>query len=374
MFDIAIKNMWQRKTRTILTTVSIAVCIMLFITLSTATSYMGKSYDTLAESFSSQMYVISPSTMSSASAEFPPISSSVSMEKANAIMNVSGIDKTKSALLVIVALAPSQFQGGPPQIMAVGVPMGSEKAFYGGVTVKDGSATLSGGDQVILGSDAASYYKVKLGDTLPLMGKNFTVSGVMASSGNIVTNGMVMMSLPVAQDVFNRPAATTVLVSPANGDFDALSKTIKTQFPGLEVMTPNDMQKSLDTMMGTTRTFMGMITLVMLIVAGIVTLMVMVMSVSERTKEIGMLRAIGARRSTILLTIMEESVIVCIAGSVVGIIFSMLLMRIMFGSFLTDLTIFADAAIFMTAIGVLAALYPAYSASKIQPLEALRYE
>jgi putative ABC transport system permease protein len=106
MFDIALKNMWQRKTRTALTMVSIAVCIMLFITLSTATDYMGKSYDTLAESFSSQMYVSSPSTMSSASAEFPPVSSSIPMEKANAIMSISGLDKDMSAPLVIVALRP----------------------------------------------------------------------------------------------------------------------------------------------------------------------------------------------------------------------------------------------------------------------------
>jgi putative ABC transport system permease protein len=374
MFDIAIKNMWQRKTRTALTMVSIAVCIMLFITLSTATSYMGKSYDTLAEGFSSQMYVRSPSTMSAASAEFPPISSSISMEKAGALMNVSGIDKAKSAPLVIVALAPSLFQGGPPQVMAVGIPAGSEKAFYGTAKVAEGTGTLSGNDDVILGADASAYYKVTPGDELSLMGRNFTVAGILEPGGNIVTNGMVMMPIAVAQDVFNRPAATTVLVSPADGNFDALSGAIKTQFPGLEVMTPNDMQKSLNTMMGTTRTFMGMITLVMLIVAGVVTLMVMVMSVSERTKEIGMLRAIGARRSTILAMVMEESIIVCIAGSIVGIILSMLLMRVMFGGFLTDLTIFAEAAVFMTVIGILAALYPAYSASKIQPLEALRYE
>jgi putative ABC transport system permease protein len=374
MFDIALKNMWQRKTRTALTMVSIAVCIMLFITLSTATDYMGKSYDTLAESFSSQMYVSSPSTMSSASAEFPPVSSSITMEKANAIMSISGLDKDMSAPLVIVALAPSLFQGGPPQVMAIGVPEGSEKAFYGTAKAGDGSAILSGKDQVILGADAAAYYNVRLGDTLPLMGKNFTVAGVMESGGNIIMNGMVMMPLSTAQEIFNRPAATTVIVSPANGDFDALASAINAQFPGLEVMTPNDMQKSLNTMMGTTRTFIGMITLVMLIVAGVVTLMVMIMSVSERTKEIGMLRAIGARRSTVLLMIVEESVIVCIAGSLLGIVLSMLLMRVMFGGFLNDIAIFAEAAAFMTVIGVMAALYPAYSASKVQPLEALRYE
>jgi putative ABC transport system permease protein len=366
--------MWQRKTRTILTMVSIAVCIMLFITLSTATTYMSQSYDTLAESFSSQMYVRSPSTMSAASAEFPPLSSSISMEKADAIMSVSGLDKSKSAPLVIVALAPSLFQGGPPQVMAVGIPEGSEKAFYGAANVEDGSATLSGNDKVILGADAATYYKVNLGDTLTLMGKNFTVSGVMERNGNIITNGMVLMPLSTAQEIFNRPAATTVLVAPANGDFDALSGAIKAQFPGLEVMTPNDMQKSLNTMMGTTRTFIGMITLVMLIVAGIVTLMVMIMSVSERTKEIGMMRAIGARRSSVLLMIVEESIFVCIAGSAFGIVLSMLLMRVMFGGFLNSLDIIAEAVIFMTVIGVLAALYPAYRASNVQPLEALRYE
>ncbi len=98
------------------------------------------------------------------------------------------------------------------------------------------------------------------------------------------------------------------------------------------------------------------------------------MSVSERTREIGMLRAIGARRSSILLMVLEESVFVCIAGSALGIVLSMLLMRAMFGGFLTSPDIIAQAVVFMTGIGVLAALYPAYRASRVQPLEALRYE
>jgi putative ABC transport system permease protein len=165
-----------------------------------------------------------------------------------------------------------------------------------------------------------------------------------------------------------------VLVSPENGDFDSLGSAIKAQFTGIEVMTPGDMQKSLNTMMGTTKSFMGMITLVMLLVAGIVTLMVMVMSVSERTKEIGMMRAIGARRSSVLLMVVEESIVVCLAGSVLGIALSVLLIRVMFGGFLASADIIAEAVIFMTVIGVLAAIYPAYRASNVQPLEALRYE
>lgn len=357
-----------------LTIISIAVCIMLFLVLSTATSYMGKSYDTMAESFSTQMYVKSPSTMTSASAEFPPISSSLSMEKASEIMAMSGIDSQKSAPLVIVALAPSQFQGGPPQVMAVGIPEGSEKAFYGNAKAASGSAVLNGKDQVVLGSDAATYYKVKVGDTLPLMGRNMTVAGILERGENLLTNGMVMMPLSTAQDIFNRPAVTTVLVAPANGDFDALSASIKAKFPGLEIMTPGDMQKSLNTMMLQTQMFMGMIDAVMIIVAGVVTLMVMIMSVSERTKEIGMLRAIGASRRSILVMVVEESVAVCIAGSILGILLSFILMSVIFGGVLASWDVMIEAVLFMTAIGVLAAIYPAYHASRIQPLEALRYE
>lgn len=374
MLDIALKNMWQRRARTMLTIISIAVCIMLFLVLSTATSYMGKSYDTMAESFSSQMYVKSPSAMSSSSAEFPPISSSLSMEKANEILALEGIDKQKSAPLVIVALAPSQFQGGPPQVMAVGIPEGSEKAFYGNAKAASGSAVLTSKDQVVLGSDAATYYKVKVGDTLPIMGSNMIVAGVLERGDNLLTNGMVMMPLSTAQDIFNRPAVTTVLLAPLNGDFNAISASIKAKFPELQVMTPGDMQQSLNTMMAQTQMFMGMINVVMLIVAGVVTLMVMIMSVSERTKEIGMLRAIGANRKSILTMVVEESIAVCIAGSILGILLSFVLMRIIFGGVLASWEVMAQAVLFMTIIGVLAAMYPAYRASKIQPLEALRYE
>jgi putative ABC transport system permease protein len=98
------------------------------------------------------------------------------------------------------------------------------------------------------------------------------------------------------------------------------------------------------------------------------------MSVSERTKEIGMMRAIGARRSSVLLMVVEESIVVCLAGSVLGIALSVLLIRVMFGGFLASADIIAEAVIFMTVIGVLAAIYPAYRASNVQPLEALRYE
>jgi putative ABC transport system permease protein len=376
MIDIALKNMWQRKTRTGLTVVAIAVCIMLFLVLSTATGTMDQMFAASSGQFAGQMFVKTPSAQAGAAPEFPPVSSSLTMEKAKALMNVSGIDSTRSAPLLLVPQAPSLFQNGPPQVIAVGIPEGKEKAYYGDATFGNGTGILSGKDQVVLGAYAAySHYKVNVGDRITIQNQDFTVVGIADEAGSIITNGMVLIPLSVAQEIFNRPGVSTVLLTaPSEDKAEAVASAVRDQFPELQVMTQGDMDSTLDSMASMTHTFMGMINLTMLIVAGVVTLMVMFMSVSERTKEFGMLRAIGARRSKILALVLEEAVIVCIVGSVLGILLSFLMMQFMFGGTLFSLETTAKAVIFMTVIGVIAGLIPAYRSARIQPLEAIRYE
>ncbi len=376
MLDIAFKNMWQRKTRTGLTVIAIAVCIMLFLVLSTATNSMDKMFTDSQDKLVGQMYVKTPSTQAGAALEFPPVSSSMTLEKAGQLMNVTGIDSSRSAPLLLVPQAPSLFQSGPPQVIAVGIPEGKEKAYYSDATFLNGRGTLNSKDEVILGSYAAyTYYKVHVGDQVTLQNRNLTVAGIAEPTGSIIIDGMVLVPLATAQEIFNRPGVSTVILAAQSTDkVDNLASAVKTQFPELEVMTQKDVADTLNNMASTTHTFMGMINLTMLLVAGVVTLMVMFMSVSERTKEFGMLRAIGASRVKILTMVMEESVIVCLAGSVIGILMSFLLMQVMFGAAFASTDVILRAVIFMTVIGVLAGLIPAYKSAKIQPLEAIRYE
>jgi putative ABC transport system permease protein len=376
MIDIAFKNMWQRKTRTGLTIVAIAVCIMLFLVLSTATGTMDQMFADSSGQFAGQMFVKTPSVQAGAALEFPPVSSSLTTEKANALMNVSGIDASRSAPLLLVPQAPSLFQNGPPQVIAVGIPEGKEKAYYGDATFGNGTGVLTGKDQAVLGSYAANtYYKVNVGDQITIQNHKFTVAGIADNTGSIITDGMVLIPLSVAQEIFNRPGVSTVLLAaPSDDKVDIVASAVRSQFSDLQVMTQDDMDSTLSSMASTTHTFIGMIDLTMLIVAGVVTLMVMFMSVSERTKEFGMLRAIGARRSRILALVLEEAVIVCIVGSVLGILLSFLMMKLMFGGTLFSLETTVKAVIYMTVIGVIAGLIPAYRSAKIQPLEAIRYE
>jgi putative ABC transport system permease protein len=376
MLDIAFKNMWHRKVRTGLTVVAIAVCIMLFLVLSTAVGSMDEMFAESKDRFNGQMYVKTRATQAGAAPEFPPVSSSMTMEQAGQLMGVSGIDASRSAPLLLVPQAPSLFQSGPPMVIATGIPEGKEKAVYGDTAFAAGRGSLQGKDEAILGAYAAgTYYRVGVGDRITIQNRNLTVVGITSATGSIIVDGMVLVPLSTAQEIFNRPGITTVLIAAQSGDkVDALAASIRGQFADLEVMTQQDMTDTLGEMASMTHTFMGMINLTMLIVAGVVTLMVMFMSVAERTKEFGMLRAIGASRSRILALVLEESVILCLAGSALGLLLSFLLMQVMFGAAFASIDVIARAVIFMLAISVAAGLIPAYRSARIQPLEAIRYE
>ena len=115
-----------------------------------------------------------------------------------------------------------------------------------------------------------------------------------------------------------------------------------------------------------------------LMVGGVGIMNIMLVSVTERTREIGLRMAVGARRRHILLQFLVEAVLLCLAGGVLGILAgrgaSMLVREFLHWPTGISLTAIVVSVLVATAVGIVFGFYPAWKASRFDPIEALRHE
>ncbi|MDD2554008.1 MAG: FtsX-like permease family protein, partial [Desulfotomaculaceae bacterium] len=144
------------------------------------------------------------------------------------------------------------------------------------------------------------------------------------------------------------------------------------------VMNMESAISTMTSMLDTVSLAVAVIAAISLLVGGIGVMNIMLVSVTERTREIGTRKALGARNSYIKLQFIVESVIICVIGGFVGIIFGLLLGSL--GASLLGYPATASTGIILLSvsitmlIGVFFGYYPANKAAKLDPIEALRYE
>lgn len=141
------------------------------------------------------------------------------------------------------------------------------------------------------------------------------------------------------------------------------------------------MQESIDQfnqLTGTLTLIFSIIAGISLVVGGVGVMNIMLVSVTERTREIGIRKALGARRQDILIQFLIESVIVCLIGGFIGVLFGLGIAALIshFANLppLLSWNSVIIAFAFSSAIGIFFGLYPANKAAKLDPIEALRYE
>lgn len=228
-----------------------------------------------------------------------------------------------------------------------------------------------------------------VGETIKLNGQQFSIIGVYEESGDSTessTDNKVSIPYTTAQRFLKNKNITTYYISAATEETVDAAKTatenfIMKKFGSDEGYTVSSIAEMLDTMnemMGTLTMMLAGIAGISLVVGGIGIMNIMTVSVSERTREIGIRKAIGARTTDILLQFLIESMILSAAGGVIGILFGLGLGQIagiLLGfSFAAQSSMILMSFVFSIAIGICFGIAPAKKAAKLHPIEALRSE
>ncbi len=233
-----------------------------------------------------------------------------------------------------------------------------------------------------------------VGQTLNIGGTNYTVIGVIETSNNsssalmltsyaayIPYSSMIRLSSNVSRNI------TSFVASAKDGDLsqaqkemeEILKKRFKNDEDAYTVFNFNDVMTAMDDVMGTMSVVMGGVAAISLLVGGIGIMNIMLVSVTERTKEIGIRKAIGASRRTILMQFLIEALVLSVFGCIIGIGFSWVTLRIIGAinpniSFGLSGGVVLLATLFSMAIGLIFGLYPANKAAKMKPIDALRFD
>ena len=310
----------------------------------------------------------------------------------------------KEILYMNVGNGKVEFEKQSRYFMVAGISLETMDVYIetGSLKVEEGKMLEKGEKgKVMLGS----YFKhnnlfkkpVRAGDKILINGKEFEVASILEPIGNPSDDQNVIMSFEDAQELFNigdRVDAIVVqikegedinLVAEDVGKKLRKSRGVTEKTQDFSISTPEELLKSFGTILNIITAFLSGIAAISLLVGGIGIMNTMYTSVVERTREIGVMKAIGARNKDIMLIFLIESGLLGLVGGILGVLLGMgagkLVEFIALKSLGTDLLRVAFPAYliigclgFAFLIGAVSGTFPAWKASKTNVIEALRYE
>ena len=224
---------------------------------------------------------------------------------------------------------------------------------------------------------------------ISINGEKYTVIGVLQDKGSSVmgdSNDIVIVPITTLMRQNSTNVINTITVQASSAEESALAKENIQSYlldyfedeDSYQVFSQDEMLETISEVTGMLTAMLGGIAGISLLVGGIGIMNIMLVTVTERTREIGVRKAIGAGRGNILIQFLIESSVLSgvggIIGAVLGIIASYTISNMMGISYVVNIPLILGAFIFSLSVGVFFGLYPANKASKLKPVDALRYE
>ncbi len=378
--SLVAKNPFRNRTRAALAIVGIAVGIATIVALGMITVGLQTATTSTLHSGAAEITVAPTGANAIAST-----GGTLNESQATNLQNISGVQTTAGILRQYANISRTKGTNTTSANVLINGIDGTQTSLEG-IDITNGTSFTNGSsNQVIVGKTLAPLLNVTVGSTLTLFGNNFTVVGLY-DTGDLITDSEAFVSLNTLQNVTDSNGKISIIAVKVadNANVTTVSQSIENAYPNqLTTSTAADQANLISSSLGTVNTATEAISLLAIFIGGIGIINVMIMSVFERTREFGVLKAVGWTSRRILIMVLFESIILTLTAAVVGIVLGYIGAQGLITLFATTGAIIkpvltADVILRAFAValtvGIIGGIYPAYRATKIPPTEALRYE
>jgi putative ABC transport system permease protein len=373
-------NLFRRRLRSALTSVGVGVAILAVAALMAISRGFEESMAGAYESRGIDLVVVRAGVAER-------LTSSLDQRLAARLKRLPFVEDVILELRDQASLGDQALVGTPLLGWEAGSPL------YESLTITSGRP-LRAGDKhaVLLGEALAERLNRKVGDSVELLLQEFRVVGVFTSK-NRFENLTAVVLLRELQELMDRPGQVTSFQLKLR---DSAHKSLDVEEVRAAIESLTDKQgRKLGLLAQPTREFvtstlqiriahaMAWVTSAIALVIGAIGILnTMIMSVLERTREIGVLRAIGWRKSRVVRMILSESLALSVAGAAFGLVSAVTLVKVLSathraGAFLTQeipAAVVGRAMVMSVVLGLIGGLYPALRAAALRPTEALRHD
>lgn len=373
MLKIILKNLLRRKTRTFLTVLGISIGAAAIIGLGSLADGLQAGYTGMMTGSRADLVLSQPNS-------YDISMSTVREEVGEEILALPEVSKISGMTQGIVTTE------SVPYFFVFGYPADSfimsKFTLIEGIDLSSPQAGSSKGKPVLLGNQAAESMHKKVGDTLRITNNVYRIVGIFQTGDAFEDSGAVL-NLEDSQALLGKARQVSLFyIQLKSPDLETRFKEkIGKRYPDLQLSGTKEFaskQSMVDYLKGTVWAISGLA----ILIGGVGMMNAQLMAVFERTREIGVLRAIGWSGKRVLLMILGESVGVSLAGGLVGSFLGWLFLA----SFSNVLqywgasagsikpALIFQAIMVVILLGTIGGLYPAWKASRLQPVEAIRYE
>ena len=372
--SLILKNPFRSKNRAILAIIGIMIGIATIVALGGITDGLIASAEDTLHSGGSDITVFGPQTTSAQASSFG--TGKLNESWVDKISEVEGVNK-------VVGIYSTMVFGSDGTMVSI-VGIDSKDISFAKLTVTEGRLfDANSTDEIVVGKLAKEKVDCKIGDEITYGDKTFKVVGFF-ESGNSNQDMSIFTTLTNVQDLAqDKGNLTSLFIKVDNGqDADTVADRINSTY-GENVTTISSLSD-----MGMVKDLIDMlnavsltISLLAIVIGAVGIINTMLMSVMERTREIGVLKAVGWSNKRIIFMIVCESIVLTVVAGIVGSIIGVLAVELLCMTNLLSMVdpifnimTFVKAFAIAIFVGILGGIYPAYNAVKLPPTEALMYE